>query len=279
MRLVRAELLKIITTSAAWWLGVGTLAATALALPFNIFMADQFLGPNPVSTEGMDELQAESVIAQQDVVVQAANIYTSGQFFGLLLVLVVGMLLVTNEFHHQTVTTTFLTTPQRTRVITAKLVAAVLIGVLFWVVTTAINLVVGALWLNSAGYGAQLGEWGVIRSVLLNLLAYAIWAIFGVAFGTLITNQLGAVVTASVLYLIGTQAASLVFYALSVWLDNPTILEWQVIVPSIASMLMITGGDDIPGSPPQWVGAVILIGYAVVTGTIGTLITRKRDIS
>ncbi|HEY8451682.1 MAG TPA: ABC transporter permease [Natronosporangium sp.] len=278
MRLVRAELLKLRTTSAAWWLGVGSLVATALALPLNILLADQFLG-SPPDTQGLDPVDAEALLAQQDIGVQAANIYTSGQHFGLLLVLVVGILLLTGEFHHQTVTTTFLTTPQRPRVIISKFIAAVLVAVLFWAVTTVINLVVGALWLNAAGYGHQLGEWDVIRSILLNLLAYAIWAIFGVAFGTLITNQLGAVVTASALYLIGTQAASVIFYALSRWLDNPTILEWQVIVPSIASMLMITGGEDIPGSPPQWVGAVILIGYAVVTGTLGTLITRKRDIS
>lgn len=278
MRLVRAELLKLRTTSAAWWLGVGALVTTALALPLNILLADQFLGSSP-DTQGLDPVDAEALLAQQDIGVQAANIYTSGQHFGLLLVLVVGILLLTGEFHHQTVTTTFLTTPQRTRVIISKFIAAVLVAALFWAVTTVINLVVGALWLNAAGYGHQLGEWDVIRSILLNLLAYAIWAIFGVAFGTLITNQLGAVVTASALYLIGTQAASVIFYALSRWLDNPTILEWQVIVPSIASMLMITGGEDIPGSPPQWVGAVILIGYAVVTGTLGTLITRKRDIS
>ena len=31
--------------------------------------------------------------------------------------------------------------------------------------------------------------------------------------------------------------------------------------------------------PPWWVGALVLIGYGVVAGVIGTLITRKRDIS
>jgi hypothetical protein len=29
------------------------------------------------------------------------------------------------------------------------------------------------------------------------------------------------------------------------------------------------GGADIPGSPAWWVGALVLIGYAVVAGTIG----------
>ena len=51
-----------------------------------------------------------------------------------------------------------------------------------------------------------------------------------------------------------------------------------MLVPSIASQLMISG-TELPGSPPQWVGAVVLIGYAVVAGAVGTLIIRTRDIS
>ncbi len=62
----------------------------------------------------------------------AANIFTSGQFFGLLFIVILGALVVTNEFFHQTATATFLTTPQRTRVITSKLIAAVLLAAGFW---------------------------------------------------------------------------------------------------------------------------------------------------
>jgi ABC-2 type transport system permease protein len=186
--------------------------------------------------------------------------------------------MVTNEFYHQTATTTFLTTPHRTAVIAGKLITATMIGFAFWLVTTVLDLIGGVIFLEAAGYGHQLGEWGVTRAILLNLLAYAIWTIFGVGFGTLITNQLGAVLTAVVLYLVGTQAAQLIFFLLSNWLDSEALLEWQVVVPSIASQLMITG-FDLPGSPPQWVGAAVLIGYAVVTGTIGIMLTRRRDIS
>jgi ABC-type transport system involved in multi-copper enzyme maturation permease subunit len=250
---------------------------TALAFTINAFTAHLMLS-GEVSTEGLDPQQTEQITAQQDVVGQAANIYTSGQFFGLLFVMLIGILMVTNEFYHQTATTTFLTTPHRTAVITGKLITATLVGFAFWLVTTILDLVAGTIFLEAAGYGHQIGEWGVTRAILLNLLAYAIWTIFGVGFGTLITNQLGAVLTAVILYLVGTQAAQLVFFLLSMWLDNEAILEWQVIVPSIASQLMITG-VELPGSPPQWVGAAVLVTYAVVTGTIGIMLTRRRDIS
>jgi hypothetical protein len=51
-----------------------------------------------------------------------------------------------------------------------------------------------------------------------------------------------------------------------------------VIVPTSASALMIAG-SDLPGNPPRWVGAAVLIGYALVTGVIGTAIMKRRDIS
>jgi len=37
----------------------------------------------------------------------------------------------------------------------------------------------------------------------------------------------------------------------------------------------------MPGvfAPTWWAAALVLVGYAVVAGVLGTLITRKRDIS
>ena len=119
----------------------------------------------------------------------------------------------------------------------------------------------------------------MLRALLTNVLAYAIWTMFGVGFGTLITNQLGSVLTAVVLYLIGTQAAGLVFFLLAQWLDNEAIMQWAVVVPSVASQAMVSAAPDLPNTPDWWVGAIVLVAYAVVTGTVGVMITRRRDIS
>jgi hypothetical protein len=273
-RLVRSELLKIRTTSAWWWLGIGAFVMTALALLVNAIVAHQAFSGGAL--EGLDPEQAA---AQRDVVGQAANIYTSGQFFGLLFVMLIGILMVTNEFYHQTATTTFLVTPHRTMVIMGKLVTATVVGFGFWLATTIVDLITGAIFLQTEGYGTQLGEWGVTRALLLNLLAYAIWTVFGVGFGTLITNQLGSVLTAVVLYLIGTQAATLVFFLLSEWLNNEAILEWAVVVPSVASSVMVSAAPEVPGNPQWWLGALVLVAYALVTGAVGVLLTRRRDIS
>src|SRR5690606_23849466 len=100
LRLIRAELLKIRTTSTWWWLALGALAATVVALAFNMFFAYQIFH-NPEFFGG------EDVGGMADPSYHAGNIYTSGQFFGLMLVMLLGILMVTNEFFHQTATATF----------------------------------------------------------------------------------------------------------------------------------------------------------------------------
>jgi ABC-2 type transport system permease protein len=276
MNLIRAELLKIRTTNIWWIFAIGAFVLQAIAFTLNAVQAHFFFA-GPEATDVPAD-QADTFAAQADKVYQAANLYTSGQFFALLFVMLLGIILVTNEFQHQTATTTFLTTPHRTAVVLAKLVTAALLGGLFWLVSTAINLAAGAIFLSSEGAGSYLGDGAVTRAILLNLLAYTLWGIFGVGFGVLIRSQIGATVTAIVLYLIGTAAAGIIVSILQNTLGWEWVGKAQVIIPSIASSLMISG-TELPGNPPQYVGAVVLILYAVVTGAVGTLIVRTRDIS
>lgn len=276
MRLVRAELLKIRSTNTWWVFALIAVALWALTLFFN-YLQTQFLLDPSVAQSDLSAEEAEQIAAAANVANLAANLYTNGQFFGVLIVMLLGVVVVTSEFFHQTVTTTFLTTPHRTAVIVAKLVAAAVLGALFWLVTTAANLVVGPLILGSLDVGSQLGDGAVWRAIGLNGLAYLLWAIFGIGFGVLIRSQIGATVTAILLYLAGYIGAAIFFSTLANrfgdWIDN-----LQVLVPSLASQVMVAA-TELPGSPPQWLGAVVMIGYALVTGAVGTLIVRRRDIS
>ncbi|MDQ7907197.1 ABC transporter permease subunit [Phytohabitans sp. ZYX-F-186] len=272
MNLVRSEFLKIRTTNAWWLFGLGAFAMLALTFLINAVGAHYSL------TEPPPEGAGPQVSATYDEVYQAANLYTSGQFFGLLFVLLLGIVVITSEFQHQTVTTTFLTTPHRTAVIVAKFVAAALAGFGYWLVTTALNIPATIIFLNAEGFSSHLGDTSVIRAIGLNLLAYVLWGILGVGFGVLIRSQIGATVTAVVLYLIGTIAGAVFFSLIANWLDWEWFEDLQFGLPSIASGLMVSG-TNIPGQPQYWVGAVVLVAWVAVTGVIGTMITRTRDIS
>lgn len=275
MNLVRSELLKIGTTSTWWIFGLISLPLWGLTLLVN-YVQTSFLA-DPANREQVTGDNADVLAAVSDGPVLAANLYTNGQFFGLLIVMLLGVIVVTNEYFHQTATTTFLTSPRRTEVILAKLAAASLLGLLFWLITTVMNLVFGALLLNVLDVGTQLGTGTVWEAVGLNALAYLLWAIFGVGFGVLIRSQLGATVSAILLYLGGYLGAAIILTTLAARFGD-WINDLQLLVPSLASQLMVAG-TDLPGSPPRWAGALILIGYALLTGIVGTMITRRRDIS
>jgi len=276
MRLVKAEFLKLLTTNVWWLFALGAFLTWVVTFAFNAIGA-HFLLTQPQSTDVPPENAAE-IAAASDQVFQAANLFTSGQFFGLMFVVLLGIVMVTNEFFHQTATTTFLTTPHRTSVISAKLGVASICGVLFWVVTTALNIPATMIFFSAENLPNHFGEWAVQRAILLNGVAYLLWGILGVGIGVLMRSQIAATVTAVLVYVLGTAVVGIVFTLLSDALNQDWINDAQYALPSIASSLMVSG-TDVPGQPAFWVGAVILVAWAVVTGTLGTLITRRRDIS
>ena len=209
----------------------------------------------------------------------AASMMTSGQFFGVLFAMLIGVLVVTNEFAHQTATATFMTDPRRTTVIMAKLTAAACFGALFWLVSTVINGVTTPFYLHSQHVSTALTGWIVVRSVLLNLLAFVIWAIFGLGLGTLVRSQIAAVVTGVAAYLGGFAAVELIFHGIYYVYRHGWILGAPVIAPAVASNVMITPGRAFPHAPPQWAGLVIMVGYALVLTATGVALTRRRDVT
>lgn len=285
LRLISAEIMKIRTTNTWWLFLIGMIVVTALAFTINAVGHHYTLHPPldqvKADSDAARQAQAQAVAAHTPAGLAkiAADLMTSGQFFGLLFAMILGILVVTNEFFHQTATTTFMTNPHRTAVISAKAVAALLFGVLFWLVATVIDLIATPIFLNSQDVSVSIYQWTVIQSVLLNLAAFAMWAIFGLGFGTLIRSQIGAVVTGTVLYLIGSAAVAIIFQLIHNIYPHDWVITAEVVAPAIASSVMITPGRAFDHAPPQWVGAVVLFAYTAVAGGVGTWLTRRRDIS
>ena len=97
-------------------------------------------------------------------------------------------------------------------------------------------------------------------------------------------SQLGATLTGAAAYLVGLPAAFILFGLIRQFvIKQDWVFTWMVSVPGVASQIMISP-ERLPVSsdaymPSWWVGALVLTGYGVVAGVVGTLITRKRDIS
>jgi ABC-2 type transport system permease protein len=291
-RLVHAELFKLRTTSAWWLFTLAIVASTITVLVVNCVNAYSLLKPfnefvnlhthdhgSTVPADFLAHLK-QDWIAGHDGVTQAATIYTSGQLVGVLLVCLLGVVLVTSEFYQQTATFTFLQTPRRSAVLRGKLVAALMVAGLAWLVSTLLSVVGGALFLHSQGYSTGLAHWAVDRAILLNLAAYLLWTLFGIGFGSLIRHQLAATVSATVLYLIGAGAAATVFELLNTYVLNQNwVLAAQVVVPPVAFTVMVSATQAFDQSPPAWVGAAVLLAWSLVAVTVGNRALRSRDIT
>jgi ABC-2 type transport system permease protein len=280
--LIRSEILKLRTTNVWWAMLLGLAALTALAITTNIFQTIAILD-NPAAFENPGDgdasnRQNEQLAAVADSTTQlVTNVYTSGQFFGSLLVMIFGIFIITNEYRHKTATATFLATPRRMQVIAAKLVTAIFWGAVFCLVTALLAIPVGAAFFSSRDVGLELGNPDVIKALLLNALAFGIWAIFGLGLGTLLKNQVWSVVVALVLYF-GQLVVNVVLVVLATQFEQAWILDVVNWLPGGASAVMVSP-TQLPDTPPWWAGALTLLGYGVVAAGVGTLVTTRRDIS
>jgi ABC-2 type transport system permease protein len=206
-----------------------------------------------------------------------ASMMTSGQRIGVLFALLLGVLVVTSEFANQTAAVTFVTVPRRATVIMAKVAAAACCGTLFWLVGTVLAAVATPLFLYSQHVSTSLAGWAVARSVLLNLLAFVAWGVFGLGLGAVLRSQIVAVIAAIAVYA-GSFGTELVFTALYNFFHQGWMLGAPVIGPAVASEVMTTSGPAFPYAPPGWVGGVIMIGYTVVLVAGGIALTKRRDV-
>ena len=278
VRLIRAEFMKIRTTSTGWLFLTGFIVFTAMALTINGFGIHHQLYPQ----QGLvSRAQAVAQVAQArtpaGMAAMAASMMTSGQRIGVMFALLLGVLVVTSEFANQTAAVTFVTVPRRVTVIMAKVAAAACCGALFWLVGTVIATVITPLFLYSQHVSTSLAGWSVSRSVLLNLVAFVAWGVFGLGLGAVLRSQIVAVIGAIAVYA-GSFGTELVFSALYNFFRQGWMLGAPVIGPAVASEVMTTSGPAFPYAPPWWVGAVFMIGYTVTLVAGGVVLTKRRDV-
>ena len=106
----------------------------------------------------------------------------------------IGVMAITSEFRHGTIRPTFVVTPQRTRVIGAKVIASLVMGALFGLVAIGLSLGVGYAILAIRDIPFELGTGHLLWLVLGTPAMTAAWAALGVGLGAVVRNQVFAVI-------------------------------------------------------------------------------------
>ncbi|MDP1876907.1 MAG: ABC transporter permease [Actinomycetota bacterium] len=256
LHLVRAEWLKASTTKLLWIMVLGALGFTALNVVALILVAPEA----SAALLDIDALQSPEYLTSVLASASSASLF----------VLLLGIIAMTGEYRHMTITSTFLAAPRRGRVVLAK-------GVTYAVLGAAIA-VVSVAWCTLVAFAVLIGREhapitaGMVGSILFGVaLGLAIYAVVGVSVGALIKNQVAAIVIAILWVMLVEPLLSVFVSGIGKWLPGGALNAAM----NVTTQADLTAADVLP----VWGGAVLLLAYAVVFATVASLTTVRRDIT
>lgn len=253
MRALHAEFLKLFTTRLWLWLVlvVGAITgALVLLITLNI-------DPDSIGDANHDVAEFTTGLAPIAYVVAAT----------------IGIIGITGEFRHQTVTPTLLSVPQRAVVVAAKLFVHLLFGALLGAVFVLVLGGIAAPVLSGKGVDVSLSDSAVSQSLLGSVLVCGLFGIFGVGIGTLLRNQVAAVVS-TILYLFVLENILV------------AIKHVQTAYPYLpggaARAVLLRDHSDLPSTVhllDAGQGALVLAAWALGLAVLGSVLTLGRDIT
>jgi ABC-2 type transport system permease protein len=245
-RLVRAELLKLRTTRAAAGLLALTVAVTAL-----IMTAVMLLAGRPGQPAIESGILADLVVVAKGPLVIFA--------------LILGVLGMSGEFRFGTATPTFLVTPNRGRVVAAKVIANALAGATLAGVSAAVALGMGLPWLRAKGAEIIIFDADTGARLLGLAATSALHAVLGVGLAALVRNQLVAVAAG----LLWMRVEDL----LPAVLNRPGLGRW--LPEGAAAALTGPGAATLS----MWAGGLLFAAYGLALTLLGTRLVVRRDLT
>ena len=239
--LLRAELLKLTTVRTTWVIvGIGLIGEALFAGLFSGLASDE----------------------EFRIVVDVADV-ERGVGLLMTMLLVLGVMAITNEFRHQTASTTFLASPRRYPVMIAKLGALTIFCLLTGLVYVALNAGLALPLLS--GRGVELPSPQESVEVYAGVvLSFLLLSGFGLGIGAIVRNQAGAIVT------------SLSFFFLISPLSELLPGDADIYFPSKAIGSLHGSAEE---GLSQIDGGLVLLAWVLGLCAVGTLLLIRRDVN
>jgi ABC-2 type transport system permease protein len=260
IRLIRIELLKLVTVRLSYGLLALAAALTGIFSAIESSRAGTSNGVAPLNTySGLTAI-------------------VTGGVWGLILAAVLGVTVSSGEFRHQTATLTYLATPNRTRVLAAKVVAAAAGGAVFGLVVDLIATGVGLGFVAGHHYPVSIGTVTFVRFGVGHLVGGALLAGLGAVLGSLIRSQLAAVIGVFVWSIILESLIGGLFTAIRPYLPytaGTTLAGTPLGAAGFGPSRAVSAGAPLPFAA----ATALLAALAVVLACVAARTTVRRDIT
>ena len=245
-RLFAAELLKLRTIRSSWGYGLAAIVFAGL-------LAAGHIGSPPDNNRFAADYQFDLVMG--------------GAFPAVVLALLLGMLLFTNEFRHGTISRTLLVTPRRPILVALKLMVGAAAGVGLALLAIATTAIVAVIWLGVIDVPLEPGD--AVDAVWRGVLGAALIGAFGAAVGGVIHSQVGALVGT----LVWLFVAEPIVWVLLGLVDLDGVADY---LPAVTVLSML----DTEGENLSFAGTVgMAIVWTAVATTLAVLRTGRKDIT
>lgn len=250
IRLVRAELLKLRTTRL--WL---VLLVVAVAVVGLIVVA--VLATKPGSDPEARALHDLKTVADVRTLLSIGGLAAT-------LALVLGATMTTSEYRYGTAGITYLATPRRARVVTAKMLAAVPVGALFGLLGASVPVLVALAWFAAKGNSVPLDHTVPLEILQIGLQSL-FGAVMGVAVGAVLRNQVAAIVGLLVWVLVVENLVSALI---------PVTAKWFPF-NGAASAFSSQASDRLFARPEA---GLLMAAYVVLGWAAAVWFERRRDV-
>jgi ABC-type transport system involved in multi-copper enzyme maturation permease subunit len=260
---IRSEWLKLRTTAVPWVLGGIALVIDGL------FVLLYYASHGAAGNGNNGQPNTFGTPDYPHTVDQLRNLLGAG-FITYLFALLLGTLMVTSEFRHKTVTTSLLVAPHRARFVGAKLITAAILGAVLAIVVLVATFIGGGITLVAQG-GSLSSLFHQVPAVAPGLiLVYALFAVLGVGLGSVLTNQVAAIVVSLGWFLIGqTILVGLL----------PGTTRWVPTGAAAAASNLTRGQGNNVFLFNWWQGALLMLAYGLVFALVGSVMLTRRDIT
>lgn len=257
---LRAEWTKLLTVPATPWLLLAVVAFTVIVSVGTVGSVDTSQCPAP--TECFED---------------TVKLTLTGVWLAQAAVVVLAVLVITNEYGTGMIQTTFAAMPRRITVLMSKAAALVIAVLMASSLGVLGSVLVGRIILPNNGFTAangypalSLGDGPTMRAAVGTVLYCALVALMSLGFGTLIRETAGALTTMlGIVYVLPVVATLVSDPAWATWLERLTPTNAGLAVQATIGL------DEAPIGP--WAGLGVLAAYAAAALVAASLSLRVRD--